>query len=361
MTICVLTHFPSPHVVELLDEVDCFSSVPLRVYYLHRHSSIRSWSEQRISHQAVYLSDVSFENAISMVGKQKPSLFIVGFYNHPTAARIISLCHASGVPWVFWGERPNPHCFPIFGRLYRSWKLRRLHQSNAPIWGIGKLAIKEYKAEFGCNHHFENIPYFVNLDRFRHQRKLQTKRDAARVILFSGRLIRLKGIDLVARAFARLVDEGFNIRLKIMGKGKLVESLRRDMHGCRERVEFAGFRDWNELPEVYASADILCAPSRYDGWGMMVLEGLAVGLPVISTVETGSAVELISPESNGWLIPAGDFKALYLAMRDAATISDERLAMMSQCARVTVQHHSLAEGAKRFVAAAEDAIARGIT
>ncbi len=70
-----------------------------------------------------------------------------------------------------------------------------------------------------------------------------------------------------------------------------------------ERVEFAGFKDWNELPGEYASADVLCVPSRYDGWGLVVPEGLASGLPVIATDRMGAALEFVETGRNGWLIP----------------------------------------------------------
>ena len=77
-----------------------------------------------------------------------------------------------------------------------------------------------------------------------------------------------------------------------------------------ERVEFTGFKDWDELPELYASADVLCVPSRYDGWGLVVPEGLASGLPVIATDRMGAALEVYSNGVNGWLIPASDESAI---------------------------------------------------
>jgi glycosyltransferase involved in cell wall biosynthesis len=64
-------------------------------------------------------------------------------------------------------------------------------------------------------------------------------------------------------------------------------------------------------------ADVLCVPSRYDGWGLVVPEGLASGLPVIATDRMGAALEFVENGRNGWLIPAGDGSAVN-AMREAA-------------------------------------------
>src|ERR1700751_4608744 len=75
-------------------------------------------------------------------------------------------------------------------------------------------------------------------------------------------------------------------------------------------VGFVGFRDWDELPREYAAANMLCVPSRYDGWGLVVPEGLAAGLPVIATDRMGAALEFVESGRNGWLIRAGGEEAL---------------------------------------------------
>jgi glycosyltransferase involved in cell wall biosynthesis len=124
-----------------------------------------------------------------------------------------------------------------------------------------------------------------------------------------------------------------------------------------DRVEFLGFRDWNDLPSGYAAADLLCVPSRYDGWGLVVPEGLAAGLPVISTHQTGAAVEFVNPGHNGWLIPEDHEEALYRAMRQAATLTPPQWNDMSRLAQASVAQHSLEQGAARFVDAARDALA----
>jgi glycosyltransferase involved in cell wall biosynthesis len=180
---------------------------------------------------------------------------------------------------------------------------------------------------------------------------------AERVFLFCGSLIVRKGVDLLARAFVRLASEMCNAKLKIVGEGELRQTVEETLAPVRDRVEFVGFKDWNELPREYASADVLCVPSRYDGWGLVVPEGLASGLPVIGTNRMGAALEFIETGRNGWLIPAADEEALFEAMRDAALSSQTDLAALGLGARESVSTHTLENGAARFVNFAKEAMA----
>jgi glycosyltransferase involved in cell wall biosynthesis len=124
----------------------------------------------------------------------------------------------------------------------------------------------------------------------------------------------------------------------------------------RERVEFVGFNDWSALPELYASADVLCVPSRYDGWGLVVPEGLTSGLPVIATDRMGAGLEFVRTGENGWLIPAGDEEAILDAMREAVLLSDSQLGQMGQRAQASVSEHTLAHGVERFVRYAQKSV-----
>ena len=127
-----------------------------------------------------------------------------------------------------------------------------------------------------------------------------------RTFLFSGSLIHRKGVDLLAAAFVQLAREIANVRLEDNWRWRAAGVTLQTLRPVRERVEFVGFRDWDELPEEYAGADVLCVPSRYDGWGLVVPEGLASGLPVIATDRMGAALEFVENGRNGWIIPAGD-------------------------------------------------------
>ena len=103
-----------------------------------------------------------------------------------------------------------------------------------------------------------------------------------------------------------------------------------------------------QLPAEYACADVLCVPSRYDGWGLVVPEGLAAGLPVIASDRMGAALEFVESGRNGRLVRAGDQEALLQAMREAATMTRSELLALGRRARESVSTHTLRNGAGRF-------------
>jgi len=338
----VLTDCPSPYQVELFNETEAQGECTLEVGYLRSRDPNRQWKSPEIRHACVELNG----SAEGVSRARAADLVVFNYYRHANAARLIDERAASGGPWCFWGERPGFRQTGWAGRLLRRWKLAKLHTSRVPIWGIGKFAVDGYREEFGAERAYFNLPYFSDLERFEVSGR---KENCERTFLFSGSLIERKGVDLLAGAFVRLAREVSNVRLRIVGGGELRESLVRLLRPVSERVEFVGFRDWDELPREYAAADVLCVPSRYDGWGLVVPEGLAAGLPVIATDRMGAALEFVESGRNGWLICASDEDALLEAMREASVMPPSELSEMSCRARESVSEHTLRNGALRFL------------
>ena len=331
----VLTDCPSPYQVELFNEIEADGKCALEVSYLRTHDPNRQWRSPEIQHAAVELSR-------ARQSVRDADLVVFNYYRHADAEQLIAERAALGAPWCFWGERPGFHQPAWAGRVLRRWKLSTLHAGPVPIWGIGKFAVDGYREEFGSQREYFNFPYYSDLERFKITGSAEKPR---RTFLFSGALIKRKGVDLVASAFVRLAHEIRNVRLRIVGDGELRPALEKTLRPVSERVEFAGFKDWDQLPGEYASADVLCVPSRYDGWGLVVPEGLAAGLPVIATDRMGAALEFVQTGQNGWLIRAGDEEALLAAMREAAS---GELTELGRRARESVSKHTLRNGAARF-------------
>ena len=346
MKVFVLTDCPSPYQVELFNEIESQGDCELEVAYLRSRDPNRQWKSSDIRHATIEISQ-----ARECV--RAADLVVFNYYRHANAERLIGERAGLRTPWCFWGERPGLHQPAWAGRLLRKWKLSKLHASPVPIWGIGKFAVDEYRREFGARRPYFNLPYFSDLKRFVNAGR---REQSERTFLFSGSLIHRKGVDLLAAAFVEVAREFSNAKLRVIGDGELRASLEQTLRPVRERVEFVGFRDWDELPEAYASADVLCVPSRYDGWGLVVPEGLASGLPVIATDRMGAALEFLENGRNGWLIPAGDQRVLVNAMRDAAQLSSSELEQMTRHARQSVSGHTLQSGAARFVHCACEAV-----
>lgn len=351
--VAVLTHFASPYQIELFDAIEQLKPGAMVVYYLHRTHPTRNWAGNTPRHRARFFRDdpTAFLDAQKDFRTARFSIF--NFYAEPPVPDLLKIRVVSGKPWCFWGERPG-YRHPLLGRFLRLWKLRALHLSRQPIWGIGGWAVDAYRKEFGPDRVYVNLPYFSDLTRFQLKGDLGFSQEVN--FLYSGSLSSRKGVDVLARAFCRIAQVEPRARLKIMGQGDLEDTMKACLSSCQDRVEWLGFKDWNELPAVYASAHFLCVPSRYDGWGLVVAEGLATGLPVIGSDRTGAALDLIKPGFNGWLVSAGGEDSLYEAMRAAAALGERQWQAMGQHARDSVAKHTLADGAKQFLAAVDLAL-----
>ncbi len=347
LKIFVLTDIPSPYQVEILNEIANDSEVDLHVAYLRDADPDRLWTGSKIQHDFVVLNNGAGKVASACNILKSADFAVFNFYLHPYAQKLIDERARSRKPWCFWGERPGLKKPEWIGRLARLWKLRWLHRSSAPIWGIGKFAVERYQFEFGPRHRYFNFPYFSQLDRFKVGRECRHDVDET-VFLYSGSLIHRKGVDLLARSFVRLRNEGHKAKLRILGTGPLLPKLRDTLSSVPESVEFIGFSDWSELPKHYASSDVLCVPSRYDGWGLVIPEGLASGLPVIATDRMGAALEFVETNKNGWLIKSDNEEAIVNVMREAVSAPKSTLNNLSQGAIESVENHSLTLGAARF-------------
>jgi glycosyltransferase involved in cell wall biosynthesis len=352
LNIFVLTDCPSPYQVELFNEIEARGECSLRVAYLRGRDPGRQWKPAGIRHTAIELNGNGISHAREFM--RDADLAVFNYYRHANAERLINERTDLGAPWCFWGERPGFHQPAWAGRILRKWKLSKLHASRVPIWGIGQFAVDGYRKEFGTERAYFNLPYFSDLQRFNVTAREERPH---RTFLFCGSLIKRKGVDLLAASFARLAREFPHVRLRIVGEGELRELVAEMLRPVSDRVEFVGFRDWDQLPGEYAKADVLCVPSRYDGWGLVVPEGLASGLPVIATDRMGAALEFVENGRNGWLVRAGEQDGLLMAMREAASLGASRLRELSSQARESVSAHTLQNGAVRFARCAREVVA----
>jgi D-inositol-3-phosphate glycosyltransferase len=83
----------------------------------------------------------------------------------------------------------------------------------------------------------------------------------------------------------------------------------REQLGVSETVTFLGAKDQDILPDYYAAAEMVVMPSHYESFGMVALEAMAMGTPVIAS-EVGGLAFLIQDGRNGFLVPSRDPEAL---------------------------------------------------
>ena len=134
-------------------------------------------------------------------------------------------------------------------------------------------------------------------------------------LLFSGRLVNVKRVDVLLDAFVRIAAQRPDWDLVIAGDGPLREELKlRAPSSVRNQIKWLGFLQFDDLATCYLCCDALVLPSEREPWALVINEAVAAGLPVVATEVSGAAVELVRHGVNGLLVPPGNVHALTNAL-----------------------------------------------
>jgi glycosyltransferase involved in cell wall biosynthesis len=126
-------------------------------------------------------------------------------------------------------------------------------------------------------------------------------------LVFVGRLVLEKGLDVLLGAVALLVERGIDVQLVVVGSGPLEAKLRAQAARARlgDHVSWVGAVSPSEVGRYLVAAHALVAPSRREGLGMVALEALAHGRPVVAS-RVGGLVEVVRDGADGLLVDPGD-------------------------------------------------------
>ena len=138
--------------------------------------------------------------------------------------------------------------------------------------------------------------------------------DDSLVVLFAGKFeAQKRPLDLLA---AFIQSKLKNTTLLFVGSGSLEEQLKSEAEG-HTSVYFAPFQNQSQMPRTYAIADLVVLPSYSETWGLVINEAMCMGKPVIVSSRVGCAQDLVTPDENGLIFPAGDVAALAEALQTA--------------------------------------------
>jgi glycosyltransferase involved in cell wall biosynthesis len=162
--------------------------------------------------------------------------------------------------------------------------------------------------------------------------------DDETLLLFVGRLVPIKRVDVLLQSLRHAVAQGAPVQLAIVGDGELrteLEELSAEM-GLQGRVHFLGYR--RDLPRIAAAADIAVLSSDNEGTPVALIEAAAAGLPAVAT-SVGGVPEVVG-EDVGVVVPPRDPQAFGMAVATLAGDRELRRKMGTRAREAALQRYS---------------------
>ena len=164
-------------------------------------------------------------------------------------------------------------------------------------------------------------------------------------IISVARLTEKKGLHVAIEACRQLKEQGMAFRYRILGIGPWERRLRTliEQYQLEDVVEMPGFKPSHEVKEMLDDADVFLLPSvtgadgDMEGIPVALMEAMAVGIPVVSTLHSGIP-ELVEADKSGWLVPENDAHALAQRLAAFSQLDTDELAPVVKRAREKVEH-----------------------
>lgn len=245
-------------------------------------------------------SVAGYRSLIALLREVTPDVLITHHWFANTVGRIAALFVR--IPYVFSFEHSAYDRVKPTQQFLFDWALQRVSTRVVAVSPDVRKSLLRHRV---ASENIAVIRNGINLTRYAPVQDIEGK-----PFLFIGRLVGDKNVDVLLRALARVPST----RLSIAGDGPEREALMQLAHtlDINDRVEFLGVR--YDIPEILQNAQALVLPSRREGFGLVVIEALASGVPVIAS-ETVAVHGVVRDGVNGACVPTGDVEALAQAMK----------------------------------------------
>ncbi|MFO7869934.1 MAG: glycosyltransferase family 4 protein [Kiritimatiellia bacterium] len=259
-------------------------------------------------------------------------------HTHSSKAGVLGriAAHSAGIPAV---HTPHGHVFyGYFGRVLTNVFVlaeRRMARVTERIVSLTDAETREsLQHDIGTPEQYVTIPSGVRISSFRSPdsetgREFRKRHNIpVHAVLFVsiGRLVPVKGFDILLEAFKQAEFGGQEVLLAIVGDGPEQQKLKRlaASPAISGRVRFV--EPMSDVRPALSAADIFALASRNEGMGRAFVEAMASGLPVIGAA-VGGVPSLIEDGKNGLLVEAGNRRVMARAMEALALKPDLRLEM----------------------------------
>lgn len=242
-----------------------------------------------------------------------PQGFLAILVKMITRRKVITTVHGSDI-------------YSLNGRIMNS--IKRFTLKHSDVVCVNSVATRDACLRV-FNREYEVIPMGVHMDRFFPLNVLSEKlvrkyKTTDFTILFVGRLSEVKGVEHLLKALNGLSKSGKKFNAIIAGDGPLRQSLEQYVRTNKlsSNVKFIGWISQDNLNEYYNLADVFVGPSLSEAQGLVFVEALAAGTPVVAT-KVGGIVDIVHDGENGLLVSPASADELETAL--GRLIEDRKL------------------------------------
>ena len=229
--------------------------------------------------------------------------------------------------------------------------LRNCEHVVVPTESVREMLAKNYGIERGVS----VVPTPVDLVKFQDIQPEKIRAsfglEGKEVLLFVGRLSREKGLDMLLQAFILIQELRPGVRLLLLGRGPYEEALKAKQAklGLKNLVIFAGAVPHEEVPGYYAAADLFVFPSTTETQGLVIIEAMAAGLPVVA-VRAPGAVDVLT--EGGGVLTENKSEAFAREVVDILADSGRQKELRDEALRA-VERYSISDATARMLNAYE--------
>ena len=342
MKINIIYWAPVAYREKFFAELGRLKDINLTVYYCLQRDPIIKWEFNKEAYKSKYLFKLSVgrkfiinPGIIYHLIVDRPDILIAWGWSFPTAVLAIIFSKILSIPIFYFSDTGLPMYKPIKGFLSKILKIvKNLFISEANGFFLqGKLS-KGYINAFGVSDKDIHIVPIncIDTEYWKKQSRIARKDidhiknrlniTAKELILYAGRLIEGKGLEILLDSFAVIKRQRPHTALLLVGDGLERKSLKEKAQrlGLSE-VYFLGAQSYEMLPTHFGISDCFVLPTLSDQWPLVVLEALGCGVPVVTTTQCGSVPDLIEGKGTGFVVEPFQAEALAQAVIKALSLS----------------------------------------
>ena len=233
----------------------------------------------------------------------------------------------------------------------------RLHVHRASrVLVTSEYCARQVRELYGLDRPAAIVPELIDLAEWRRLLKIYPADSPRFAVLWVGRMYRRKRLEVLLRAAAQLRDRIRRLEVRIVGNGPCASAL----HSLARNLKLDGTVTWlgdisrPSLAEEYNRAHVFCVTSVQEGFGIVLLEAMAAGTPIVAS--RAAAIPEVVP--HGLLVEPENPEALAAAILDLYESEDRRSALVGEGAK-WVEHFDAPRVAKRFLEAATGELPKG--